>query len=154
MMTSLISILAAAFAAVAVFASEPANADVLPVPAVTIYPGDIVADGMLADRQYPDGTAARYPVVAAREEIVGKVARRTLLPGKAIPNNSVAEPDLVTRGAMTRAIYEDGALAMETVVLPLQNGALGALIQVRNVDSGKVIVGVVEADGTIRIGGK
>lgn len=153
MLAPLASVLAAAFAAVAVFASQPANADILPVPSVTIYPGDIVNDGMLADRQYPDGTAARYPVVASRDEIVGKVARRTLLPGKAIPNNSVAQPDLVTRGALTRAIYEDGTLAMETTVMPLQNGGLGALIQVRNIDSGKVIVGVVQADGSIRIGG-
>src|SRR5690606_10276953 len=98
------------------------------------------------------GTAARYPVIAFADAAVGLVARRTLPAGKAIPNNAVAEPDLVTRGSMTRAYYDDGMLSMEAMVLPLQNGALGDQVQARNPDSGKVIVGTVMADGSLRIG--
>ena len=143
---------AAALAATTAFASVGTRADTLPVPAVTIYPGDVVADDMLADRQYPDGTAGRFPVVAARVEVVGKVARRTLLAGRAIPNNAVADPDLVTRGNAARAVFGNGGLSIETVVMPLQNGALGALVQARNTDTGRVVVGTVQADGSLKIG--
>jgi flagella basal body P-ring formation protein FlgA len=38
--------------------------------------------------------------------------------------------------------------------MTLQAGALGAMIQVRNIDSGKVIVGLVQADGSVRVGGR
>ncbi len=143
---------AAIFAAVMALATTVARADTLPVPAVTIYPGDVVGEEMLADRQYPDGTAGRFPVVAARVEVVGKVARRTLLAGRAIPSNAVAEPDLVTRGNAVRAVFGDGGLSIETVVMPLQNGALGALVQARNTDTGREVVGTVQADGSLRIG--
>jgi flagella basal body P-ring formation protein FlgA len=145
-------VLAAVAVASATLAAPAAWAELLPVPAVTIYPGDVVADAMLTDREYPAGTAGRYPIAAHHADVVGKVARRTLLAGRAIPNNSVAEPDLVTRGTATRAVFVEGALSIETVVMPLQNGALGALVQARNTDTGKVVVGAVQADGTLRIG--
>ncbi len=143
---------AALLAATMALAATAARAESLPVPAVTIYPGDLVGDEMLTDRQYPDGTAGRYPVIAIRAEVVGKVARRTLLAGRAIPSNAVAEPDLVTRGSATRAVFGTGGLSIETVVMPLQNGALGALVQARNTETGRVVVGTVEADGSLRIG--
>jgi flagella basal body P-ring formation protein FlgA len=143
---------AAMLAAAVAAASSPAFAERLPVPAVTIYPGDVISEDMLTERDYPEGTAARYPVVAFADAAVGLVARRTLPAGKAIPNNAVAEPDLVTRGSMIRAYYDVGMLTMEAMVLPLQNGALGDQVQARNPDSGKVIVGTVMADGSLRIG--
>lgn len=56
----------------------------LPVPAVTIYPGDTLRDEALTERVFP----LKYPGVAAaidgRSLLVGKLARRTLLPGKPI----------------------------------------------------------------------
>lgn len=145
-------LLATALAGATMAFAGMARADILPVPTVTIYPGDIVGDEMLADKEYPEGTAKRYPVVATRNDAIGKVARRTLLAGRAIPNNSVAEPDIVTRGTATRAVFTDGALSIEAIVMPLQNGSLGAPVQARNTDTGKVVVGIVQADGSLKIG--
>jgi flagella basal body P-ring formation protein FlgA len=126
--------------------------DTLPVPTITIYPGDVIGDQMLADATFPAGTSANTAILVARPMIVGKVAKRTLLPGKPVAANAVAEPDLVRRGSIVRAFLEEGGLSMATLVLPLQSGALGAIIQCRNVDSGRVIMGMVQADGSIRIG--
>lgn len=36
--------------------------------------------------------------------------------------------------------------------MPLQNGSLGAPVQARNTDTGKVVVGIVQADGSLKIG--
>ena len=126
----------------------------LPVAAVTIYAGDIIAADMLTDATFPSGTAANYPVVASRDALVGKVARRTLLPGRPIARNTVAEPELVQKGKIVSAAYQSGALLITTSVLTLQSGSLGDAIQVRNIDSGKVIVGTVNADGTVEIDAK
>ena len=128
-----------------------ADAEVLPVPTVTIYPGDIIADGMIADANFAAGTAASLPVVASRAELSGKVARRTLLPGKLIVRNAISAPELVQKGAIIPAIYESGSLTITASVLALQSGALDQAIQARNVDSGKVVFGSVQADGSIRI---
>ena len=128
-----------------------AGSEVLPVPSVTIYPGDIITDTMLADGNFVEGTAASLPVVAARADLTGKVARRTLLPGKLIVRNAISEPELVQKGAIIPAIYESGSLTITASVLALQSGALDQAIQARNVDSGKVVFGSVQADGSIRI---
>jgi flagella basal body P-ring formation protein FlgA len=135
------------------FADETAAApDMLPVPTITIYPGDLISERMLADQGFPAGTGASSAILADHRSIVGKVARRTLLPGKLIPANAIAEPDLVKRGTIVRAFLEQDGLSMTTLVLPLQSGALGAIIQCRNVDSGRVIMAMVQADGSVRIG--
>ena len=107
---------------------------------------------MLTEQAFTDGTSVAYPVVASAGELVGKVARRTLLPGKLIARVAVGEPDIVNRGTIVRAVLSTAGLEMRTTVVALQSGALGAAIQVRNVDSGKVITGVVQADGTVRVG--
>ena len=129
-----------------------AGGDLLPVPVITIYPGDIIGAEMLADQSFPAGTSASSAILAQRQAIVGKIARRTLLPGKPIAANAIAEPDIVRRGTVTRAYLNEGGLSITTLVLPLQSGALGAVIQCRNVDSGRIIMGTVQADGSVRIG--
>lgn len=129
-----------------------ARAENLPVAAMTIYPGQAISEDMLAEQAFADGTSAAYPVVATPDELVGKVARRTLLPGKLIARVAIGEPDIVNRGTIVRAVLSTGGLQMRTAVVALQAGALGSVIQVRNVDSGKVITGVVQADGTVRVG--
>ena len=145
-------IVAAALGARARAADSAAGGDILSVPVITIYPGDIISDEMLADQSFPAGTNASSAILAQRQALVGKVARRTLLPGKPIAANAVAEPDLIKRGTVTRAYLNEGGLSITTLVLPLQSGALGAVIQCRNVDSGRVIMGTVQADGSVRIG--
>ena len=128
-----------------------ASPEQLPVPAVTIYPGDIIAADMLTSGRFPAGTAETYPVIAGRSELVGKVARRTLLAGKLIARNTIGEPDLVQKGTIIPIRYEQGPLTITASVLTLQSGALNDMIQVRNIDSGKVVVATVAADGSVRI---
>lgn len=142
-----------ALAAVVIGLLAPAAfAEKLPVTTVTIYPGDPISSGMVTEAAFPDGTSRRLPVVVAAQQLVGKVARRTILPGRLIAVNAVTVPDLVQKGSIVSAIYEDGVLVITTSVLALQSGALHAAIQVRNIDSGKVIVASVQADGSVRVG--
>jgi flagella basal body P-ring formation protein FlgA len=133
-------------------AAQQGDYERLPVPSVTIYPGDPITDAMIIEQHFLPGTRQLYSVIDARSALVGKVARRTLLPGRLIPTNAVSEPELVTRGSLTKAVFKDAGLTMTTVVLPLESGSLGQLVQVRNVDSKQVIAGTVQADGTVRVG--
>jgi flagella basal body P-ring formation protein FlgA len=136
------------------FAAASADSEHLPVPAVTIYPGDVISQGMLTLGDFASGTADQLAAVGSAGELIGKVARRTLLPGRLIARNSVSEPMLVQKGAIVAAVYRQGDLVITTSVLALQSGSLGEVIQVRNIDSGKTIVGAVLPDGSIGIGGK
>jgi len=125
--------------------------DVLPVPVMTIYPGDPIDDAMLADEIFPMGTAESSPFAPSRRALVGKVARRTLLPGKPIPLAGVADPELVRRGVPIEVSFASGGLQISTVATALQSGSLGARIQLRNPESGRIITGSVQADGSVRV---
>jgi len=129
-----------------------AEGRILPVPVVTIYPGDTISDSMIKDRTFPANYRFRTAVVESPRVLAGKTARRTLLPGEPIPMNAVDDPKLVTRGMQTAIMFEEGGLSIVGIGIPLQSRTLGETVQVKNVDSGRVITGRVQADGRIRIG--
>ena len=128
-----------------------AAAERRPVAAATIYPGEIIRDAMIADADFPDAVAGSS-YATSHAQLVGKVARRTLLPGQAIPTNAVGEPKLVTIGAMVRVIYQEDGLTISTYASALQAGVVGDLVSLRNLESGLIVSGTVQPDGSVHIG--
>ena len=146
----LVSVLGALFLAAALPAAAAER--VLPVPAATIYPGEIIDDAALVDRKFSTAMLGKLPLANGRAMIVGKVARRTLLPAQPIPVGAVAEPEVVKRGVPVQVVFQEGGLTIVTTATSLQSGGIGDLIRVRNLDSGLIISGTVQADGTVRVG--
>ena len=141
------------FAAVVglVYAVPAAAAERRPVAAVTIYPGDIIRDQMLTDADFPDAVSSGV-FAADHSMLVGKVAKRTLLPGYPIPTNAIGVPRVVTIGSMVRIVFQEDGLQIATYAAALQNGAAGDVISVRNMESGVTISGIVQPDGSIHVG--
>jgi flagella basal body P-ring formation protein FlgA len=125
----------------------------LPVPNVTIYPGDVVANNLLEERTFTPPPGENWSVHKSRHGLVGKVARRTLLPGKPIPLNFVRAVDVVSQGKPVMIVFQAGALTITAQAMPLQSGGVGDVLSLRNIDSGAMVKGVVQADGTVRVGG-
>ena len=48
-------------------------------------------------------------------------------------------------------VIEDSGLSIVAYGSALQSGAAGALIPVRNLDTGVIIKGIVQPDGTIKV---
>ena len=150
------AILAAAGLALALglAAATPAlaQASVIPSAKAVIYPGDIIDDGMLADIAAPaDGPGG--PFALSRSELLGKMARRTLLPGHAVPLRAIDNPRVVRSGADVRIVFIEGGLTIVATGAALQDGAVGDVIKVRNGDSGVTVSGAVQRDGTVRVNG-
>jgi flagella basal body P-ring formation protein FlgA len=123
-----------------------------PTPRVVIYPGDIIHNDMLSD--LPADTARGVgPFAETRSAVVGKMARRTLLPGGAIPLSALDFPRLVVNGAVVSLVYIEGGLSISAVGMALQDGAAGDFVKVRNDDSGVTVIGVVQPDGAVRVSG-
>jgi flagella basal body P-ring formation protein FlgA len=139
--------------AAAVISSAAAELE-LPVPRAAIYPGDVISDELLSGRLFVAHTVNRSSVFETREAVAGKVARRTLLPGQPIPVNAVRDPYVVTQGKSSLVVFRTDGLTITTYATPLQSGGTGDVISVRNIDSGSVIKGTVQADGTIRVDGQ
>ncbi|ACK49011.1 flagella basal body P-ring formation protein FlgA [Methylocella silvestris BL2] len=144
------------FVAICLFGRIPAHAaesHALPVPAITIYPGDPIKDEWLVDRDFGATSPLRGNVVTNRSAIIGKIARRTLLPGAPIPANVVAERKIVGNGTKVRIVFEQPGIEIATYGAALQDGALGDVISLRNIETGLTVTGVVQADGSVRVNG-
>lgn len=148
--------LAKAFALMAlalVAGGAPAYAqEVVLIPNRVIYPGETVEMTSLKEVTLKPGKIIPPAVSIRAADIEGKVAKRTLLPGRYIPTSSLREAWLVEQGAAVQVTYVSGVLTISASAVTLQSGAAGDLVRVRNIDSGKVLSGVVMADGSIRVG--
>lgn len=125
---------------------------VLPVPVATIYAGDVIKPSMLREQAFPENYRPRMPAVESVARAVGKVARRTLLPGETIPSVALDEAKLVTRGAPAVIVFEEHGVAISTLGTALANAAVNEPVSVRNTATGRVIQGIVLPDGRVRTG--
>ncbi len=123
----------------------------LPVPRITIYPGQVIDKAMLVDRAFHTNGAAPVTAVAASETLVGKVSKQTLLPGKPIYMEQLREPHAVTQGQAALLIFQSGALTITANAIALQSGANGDVVSVRNVDSGRIIKETVGTAGAVHV---
>ncbi len=138
--------------AIAVFSAQYVAAqEMVVIPKRVIYPGETIEMAALTEVPLRRTNSITSAIAMYVEQIDGKVAKRTLLPGKLIPISSVREPYLVEAGTPVRVNYVEGALRISTVGVPLQPGALGEMIRVRNSESGAIFSGTVMADGSIRV---
>jgi flagella basal body P-ring formation protein FlgA len=117
-----------------------------------IYPGETVDAGALTEVKLRRSNRILTSIAQYADQVTGKVAKRTLLPGKLIPINALREAYMVEAGAPVAVSYVHGGLQISTIGIPLQPGAIGDMVKVRNADSGAVFTGIVMADGSIRVG--
>jgi flagella basal body P-ring formation protein FlgA len=140
-----LALLAILALAAGVTAAAGAQLVTLPVPTATIDPGRLT-EHTFVQSQIGSGYADSIG------RLVGKVAKRTLLPDHPIPANAIGEVDIVTRGTSVQLVFQQAGLVITAYAAPLEDGSAGDLIRVRNTDSGAVIMGVVQPDGTVRVG--
>jgi flagella basal body P-ring formation protein FlgA len=143
--------LAAALAVLTFVGVAVAEERRLPVPAVPIHAGEVITDQMITERGFAPNLLGVALFIEGRPTLVGRMARRTLLPGQPIPTNAVEDPWTVARGAVVKIVIEDSGLSIVAYGSALQSGAAGALIPVRNLDTGVIIKGIVQPDGTIKV---
>jgi flagellar basal body P-ring formation protein FlgA len=121
------------------------------VPRAVIYPGDRLVDANLIERQLlvsPDNP----PVFGEREQdLLGKVARRTLLPGELIPEMAVHAEDLVKQGRTYKLTYNSKFVSIVGVGVPMQSGSAGEIINVRNPETGIIIKARIEPDQSLAV---
>lgn len=151
-MTTSRALLLLLVAVIASMAALPARAqERVVVPTRVIYPGETISADSFEEvplrRQLKNPAA----ILMRSSQIEGKVARRTLLPGRMIAAGSVREAHLVEAGKQVQALFTHGGLEIVVGAVPLQAGGAGDLVRLRNVDTGAVFSGVVMADGTIRV---
>lgn len=142
-----------AIAAIAAFAGAGhalADTRMAVVPKRIIYPGEQLSAAQLEEVKVtnPNLMPGYVQDISA---IDGLITKKTLLPGRIILVSALREPYLVSRGSAVRLVFQNGSLRITASGTPLQDGAAGELIRVRNIDSGVIVAGTVMEDGTVRV---
>ena len=139
-----------------VFAAPPAAADIrdLPVPAVTIYPNDIITTGSITQRRFRVTSTSIIGFATDSASIIGTQARRRLVAGRPIPLAAFGVPIAIRRGDNVSANYMEEGFSITASLMAMQDGMAGDVIEARNNGTGVLVRATVQADGTLRVTGE
>jgi flagella basal body P-ring formation protein FlgA len=135
-------------------AGDPARAaevHTVLVPRNVIYPGDVITADALVERQVQRDIGSPAVFGEHPQDLVSKVARRTLMRGQLVPESAVHAQEVVTQGRPYKMTYNSEFLSIVGVGVPLQSGAVGEMISVRNPTTGIIIKARVEQDRTLTV---
>ncbi|MBR0696255.1 flagellar basal body P-ring formation chaperone FlgA [Bradyrhizobium lablabi] len=88
---------------------------------------------------------------ALRDAAIGMQARRQLRAGQALRTADLAKPDLVTRDQSVTLIYRSSGLYLTVRGKAMDGGAEGDVVSVMNLQSKRVVSGVVTGRGEVSI---
>jgi flagella basal body P-ring formation protein FlgA len=89
--------------------------------------------------------------LAQVSDIAGRRLRRPVAAGEPIPDDALAAPVLVERGQQVTVSASITGIAVRANAVALDAGGFGDRVRVRNVASGRVIEGAIQADGSVVI---
>lgn len=130
--------------------SHAARSERVPVPVATIYPGDQITADMLVEREFVQ-LARTQTVLRSMTSLIGKVARKTLLPGQPILADGVRAPHVIKQGVAVLMKYESGGLTITGRGVPLRSAVVGETVELRNPDTGAMVRGLVNDDGSVSV---
>ncbi|WP_456398038.1 flagellar basal body P-ring formation chaperone FlgA [Desulfurobacterium sp.] len=82
-------------------------------------------------------------------DVVGKRAKRFIRAGSIIKPSDIMPDYVVFKNAPVKVIYVSGNIRIEMLAQALQNGALGDIIKVKNISTGKKLLCKVIGNGVV-----
>ncbi|GAB4398261.1 MAG: flagellar basal body P-ring formation chaperone FlgA [Rhodoferax sp.] len=90
------------------------------------------------------------PVLARKEDWLGKVTTSALMPGQALRQSMVRAPQVFRAGAQVRVIARGPGFEISTSALAVSPGVVGESVRVR-ISNGQVITGLVQDAQTVTV---
>lgn len=91
----------------------------------------------------------RPGILLAEENVLDHAARRSLAPGRPILARDVKSVPAVERNAIVQLVAVSGPVRIETKAKALDAGAIGQTVRLQNLDSRRVVSGVVIGRGMV-----
>ncbi|MGM0554386.1 MAG: flagellar basal body P-ring formation chaperone FlgA [Pseudomonadota bacterium] len=85
------------------------------------------------------------------QEVIGQQTRRHIRAGQILGTQHVTEREVVARGQRVTIQAENGSVSIRMRGEALEGGIVGERIRVRNGSSGRVVEGVVQPAGQVRV---
>lgn len=148
------TVLRLALVLAALVGAVPASAEEtlwVPVLRDTVGLGDVIDADDIEVVEMPFGRVPRNAITDA-QMLIGMAPKRLLRPGIPIREGDIAPPVVIRKNTVVMMVFERGGLFLTAKGKALQNGAVGEVIRIENLQSGIVIQGVVAPDGHVAVG--
>lgn len=122
----------------------------IPVLAHNIGANDVVDESDLTWMSVPT-RQVRAGVVTEPEDILGLAPRRAQRAGQALRRVEFAAPIAVRKGGYVTMMLRHGALLLTTQGRALEQGAVGDMVRVQNMDSNQTLGGEIVAPGVVEV---
>ena len=123
----------------------------VPVLNRAISRGDVVraSDLRLQDIAYTRTIGT--PILIDPDDIIGQATRRSLRAGAPINPDDLMAPLMIERQELVTLVYRHGGLALTVRARAMDNGAEGQAIDVMNLQSSRIVRGVVTGHGLVSV---
>ncbi|MDJ1257790.1 MAG: flagellar basal body P-ring formation chaperone FlgA [Candidatus Midichloria sp.] len=125
----------------------------VPVLQQPIKNGTIITEDAINMAIFP-ANQIKNNCILKKEDLVGKVAKRRIMPGKMIRENDIEMTPLIKKGEAVVVRYTNNNLLIETTGISTEVGVAGKIIRVKNVASNKMLHGKVVAPGIVEVHGR
>lgn len=116
----------------------------------TIFRNQLIQPSQLKLEKRGVKRSQRY-IFTRIDDVAGKQAKRNINLGSTIVANQLKAPLLVKRRQKVTILAENQILQVKMQGIALKNGKQNDLIKVRNINSNKVIEGIVVSQGVVRV---
>ena len=120
----------------------------VPVPAVNINKGEVISADKLKNVKIRMNRI-KPQNITDMSLLVGSEAKRSLREGKLINENDIGKVMLVRKGDVVRSVYQTPKMQISAKVEVLEDGGKGDKIEVRNVNSKRVLFAEVLDKNTV-----
>lgn len=106
-------------------------------------------DVKIVKRTFTGNDPAR--AMGSLEQVVGKQARRPIGQNELIVSEMLLEPHDVEEGGRVIVVFSTSQIHLEVPGVAMVNGRSGDFIPVKNLQSGKIVYGVIDGGNTVRV---
>ena len=117
-----------------------------------ISQGEPFTDENVIERRLDVTAMSPGNLVPDKSALGGKKAARSIRTGIPIARQMVVIPPVIKRGSIVQIIYQTPFLSLSASGLAQEDGVPGKMIRLRNVDSGREVIGEVLPGGQVRVG--
>lgn len=113
-----------------------------------IEKGEIIG---INDVRYEEVNIYSLTKIPVFEEDLPMMATKVFSKDELIDMKYLSEVPLIVKGQIVKAYSNIGGISVSILAQALENGYVGNVIRVKNLDNGSIINGTVEEDGTIKV---
>ena len=125
------------------------NADVLVLKRAVTRGENLAAGDVSVESRVLPGLSSPY--VSRVADLNGRLTRRPISEGAALPADALDAALLIHRGQSVTLIVNAAGLEVRAPGLALANAAAQQRVRVQNLNSLKIVEGVADTDGTVRV---